>query len=53
MSSVVTVRHLVGMVITGWPARIWGGLHWRSSTVAGQRIGASVAQVVLDKACRN
>lgn len=28
-------------------ARVWGGLHWRVSTVAGKRIGLSVAHVVL------
>jgi hypothetical protein len=28
-------------------ARVWGGLHWRFSTLAGERIGASVARVVL------
>lgn len=28
-------------------ARVWGGLHWRFSTVAGDRIGTSVAELVL------
>src|SRR4051794_34223459 len=28
-------------------ARVWGGLHWRFSTVAGAKIGTSVARVVL------
>jgi hypothetical protein len=45
-----SVHQLVSEVAN---ARIWGGLHWRSSTDAGQRIGTSVAQVVLDEACRH
>jgi hypothetical protein len=28
-------------------ARVWGGLHWRFSTLAGDRIGTSVAELVL------
>lgn len=30
-------------------ARVWGGLHWRFSTLAGERIGTSVAHVVLHR----
>lgn len=39
-----TVDQLVAEVAD---ARVWGGLHWRFSTVAGARIGTSVAAVVL------
>lgn len=28
-------------------ARVWGGLHWRFSTTAGERIGDAVARAVL------
>jgi hypothetical protein len=56
MSSVVTgtthhfssVHQLITEVAD---ARVWGGLHWRFSTVAGKQIGASVAQIVLRNAC--
>jgi hypothetical protein len=39
-----SVKQLVSEVAN---ARVWGGLHWRFSTRAGERIGASVARVVL------
>jgi hypothetical protein len=29
-------------------ARFWGGVHWVSDHVAGQRIGRSAAQAVID-----
>jgi hypothetical protein len=29
-------------------ARVWGGLHWRFSTLDGARLGAAVARVVLN-----
>lgn len=43
-----SVHQLIGEVAN---ARVWGGLHWRFSTLAGERIGSSVAQVVLHHHC--
>jgi hypothetical protein len=32
-------------------ARVWGGLHWRFSTEAGTRVGASVGTAVIAQHC--
>lgn len=44
-----SVDQLVGEVAN---ARVWGGLHWRFSTDAGERIGRQVAAEVLGSQCQ-